>query len=181
MKKNPQRISKIKPFIGQYIWKEIDIPSYAKDWKMFEQNNKTIALSILFVPHYTEKIRLAYKSKQNFKCKNQAILLMTTDSIKWHYLTVKSVSVLLRGITSNHNEDFYCLNCFHSYSTKNKLKKHERVCNDHDYYVEMPNEDNEILKYNHGEKSLKAYRQISTKRCFEKYGSYDQVCQFSAL
>ena len=63
----------------------------------------------------------------------------------------------LRGITSNHNGDFYCLNCFHSYSTKNKLKKHERVCNDHDYcYVEMPDEDNKILKYNYGEKSLKA-------------------------
>ena len=32
----------------------------------------------------------------------------------------------------------------------------ERVCNYHDYcYVEMPNEDNKILKYNHGEKSLK--------------------------
>ena len=64
---------------------------------------------------------------------------------------------LLRGITSNHNGDFYCLNCFHLYSTENKLKKHEKVCNDHDYcYVEMPNEDNKILKYNHGEKSLKA-------------------------
>ena len=73
---------------------------------MFEQNNKTIALNILFVPHYTKKIRLAYKSKQNFKCENQAILLMTNDSIKWHYLAVKSVSVLLWGITSNHNEDF---------------------------------------------------------------------------
>ena len=37
-----------------------------------------------------------------------------------------------------------------------KLKKHERVCNDHDYcHVEMPNEDNKILKYNYGEKSLK--------------------------
>ena len=37
------------------------------------------------------------------------------------------------------------------------LKKHEKVCNDNDYcYVEMPNEDNKILKYNHGEKSLKA-------------------------
>ena len=95
MKKNPQRISKIKTFIDQYIWKEIDIPSHAKDWKMFEQNNNTIALNILFVPHYTEKIRLAYKSKQNFKCENQAILLMTTDSIKWHYFAVKSVSVLL--------------------------------------------------------------------------------------
>ena len=53
----------------------------------------------------------------------------------------KSVPALLRGITSNHNGYFYCLNCFHSYSTKNKLKEHERVCNDHDYcYVEKPNE-----------------------------------------
>ena len=34
---------------------------------------------------------------------------------------------------------------------KNKLKKHERVCNDYDYYVDMPNEDNKILKYNHGQ------------------------------
>ena len=82
---------------------------------------------------------------------------MITDGKKWHYLAVKSLSALLRGITSNHNGDFYCLNCFHSYSTKNKLKKHERVCNDHDYcYVEMPNEYNKILKYNHREKSLKA-------------------------
>ena len=29
-------------------------------------------------------------------------------------------SALLRGITSNHNGDFYCLNCFHTYSTINK-------------------------------------------------------------
>ena len=35
--------------------------------------------------------------------------------------------------------------------------KHEKVCNDHDYcYVQMPNEDNKIFKYNYGEKSLKA-------------------------
>ena len=38
---------------------------------------------------------------------------------------------------------------------KKNLKKHEKVCNDHDScYVEMPNEDNKILKYNYGEKSL---------------------------
>ena len=82
---------------------------------------------------------------------------MITDGKKWHYLTMKSLSALLRGITSNYKEEFYCLNCFHSYSAKNKLKKHERGCNDHDYcYVEMPNEYNKLLKYNHGEKSMKA-------------------------
>ena len=41
----------------------------------------------------------------------------------------------------------------------------ERVCNYHDYcYVEMPNEDNKILKYNHGEKSLEAPFFISFDR-----------------
>ena len=82
---------------------------------------------------------------------------MITNGKKWHYLGVKSLTALLRRITSKHVGDFYFLNCFHSYSTKNKLKKHERVCYDHDYcYVERPNEDNKILKYSHGEKSLKA-------------------------
>ena len=82
---------------------------------------------------------------------------MITDGKKWHYLAVKSLSALLRGTTSKHGGEFYCLNCFHSYSTKNKLEKHEKVCNDHDYcHVEIPSEYNKILKYNHGEKSMKA-------------------------
>ena len=63
---------------------------------------------------------------------------------------------LLRRITSKHVGDFYCLNCLHSYRTKIKLKKHENVCeNHHYYYAEMPRKDNKILKYNHGEKSMK--------------------------
>ena len=53
---------------------------------------------------------------------------MITDGKKRHYVTVKSLSALLRGITSNNKEEFYCLNCCHSYTTKNKLKKHENVC-----------------------------------------------------
>ena len=81
---------------------------------------------------------------------------MITDGEKWHYLAVKSLSVLFRGITGNNNGDFYCLNCFQSYTTENKLKKHKNVCENHDYcYVEMPEEDNKILKYNQGEKSMK--------------------------
>ena len=61
IKSHPERIPKMKPFIDQYIWKEIDFPSHSKDWKKFEQNNKRITLNILIVPHNTEKIRLAYK------------------------------------------------------------------------------------------------------------------------
>ena len=81
------------------------------------------------------------------------------------------MSALLRGITGNNTGDFYCLNCFRSYTTKNKLGKHKHVCENHDYcYVEMPEEDNKILKYNHSEKSMRTPFVIyaDLKRLLEK-------------
>ena len=81
---------------------------------------------------------------------------MITDGEKWHYLVVKNLPGLLKRITSTHEKDFYCLNCFHSYRTKSKLKSHKNICENHDYcHVEMPTKDNNIIKYNHGEKSMK--------------------------
>ena len=150
IKDHPERISKIKPFIDKYNRKKIDFPSHSKDWKKFESNNKSIAL------HNTEKIRHAFKSKYNLTREHQVILLMITDSEKWHYLAIKSLPALFRRITGNNNGDFYCLIFFQSYTTENKLKKHKKVCENHDYcYVEMPAEDNKILKYNQREKSIK--------------------------
>ena len=60
IKSHPERISKIKPFIDQYNWKEIDFPSHSKDWKHFESNNKSIALNILYGFHNTKEKRYAY-------------------------------------------------------------------------------------------------------------------------
>ena len=40
----------------------------------------------------------------------------------WHHLAVKKLSALLHRVTSNSKGDFYCLNCFHSFRTENKLK-----------------------------------------------------------
>ena len=156
IKDHPERISKIKPFIDQYNWNEIDFPSTGKDWKKFESNNKSIALNILYVPHNTEKICHAYKLKYNLTRENQVIVLMITEVEKWHYFAVKSLSALLRLKTGNNHGDFYCINCFCAYTTENKLESRKKVCENHDCSIEMPNEDNKILKYNHGEKSMKA-------------------------
>ena len=101
------------------------------------------------------KKRHAYKSKYNLTRKNQVILLMITDGGKWHYLAVKSLSALFREITGNNHGEFYCLNCFQLYSAENKLKKHKKVCGNHDYcYVEMPEKYDKTLKYNQGENSM---------------------------
>ena len=83
--------------------------------------------------------------------------MITDDDERWHYLVARSFSALLRGISSSNNGDFHCLNCFHSYRTLKKLKRYERVCNNHDYYhIDMPDKSKNILKYSPGDKSLKA-------------------------
>ena len=64
---------------------------------------------------------------------------------------------LLKGITYGESSWrvllFKLFLLFHSYTTRNKLKKPERVCHDHDYCcVDMPKEHK--MKYLPGEKSL---------------------------
>ena len=86
-----------------------------------------------------EKIYPAYVSKHNSNREKQVILLMIPNGEgggceakskgqRWHYLAIKKLSALLRVITSEHYGDFYCLNCLHSFRTKNKLELHKKVC-----------------------------------------------------
>ena len=46
-----------------------------------------------------KKIEIANKSKCNLVRDNQIILVMISNGENWHYLVVKSLSRLLRGIT----------------------------------------------------------------------------------
>ena len=153
---DPERISKLKPYINKYNWEGIEFPVGPKDWIKFERNNKTIALNILFVPHNTKTIIVAYRSEYNHKCKKQVILHYLAALSKQHYLATTNLFALLQGKSSNHYGDFYCLNCFNAYTSKNKLKEHEEICNNHDScHIEMPKWVEKILKYKPGEKSLK--------------------------
>ena len=57
----------------------------------------------------------------------------------------KTVSEILREATSNNNDDFYCLDCLHTFRTKNKRKHHKKVCENKDLcnFI-MPSEDTNI-------------------------------------
>ena len=170
-----KHICRLRHLIDSYR-SGIDFPAGIKDWKKSERNNKTIALYILYIPPETKTINLEYKSKYNRQGKNQVVLLMNTnneqsdEADKWHYIAleimrtddgchcpVRSLSRLFRGIIANNDGDFYCLGCLHSFQTDNPFKRHERLCGNNDYYhVEIPTKDNKALRYNHGQKSLKA-------------------------
>ena len=94
-----------------------------------------------------EEIYPAYVSKSNSNREKQVILLMIPNRVKSHHLAIKNLSALLRGITSK-NGDFYCLNCLHSFKTKNKLESHKKVFENKDFCnVIMPSEDTNILEF----------------------------------
>ena len=90
-----------------------------------------------------KKIYPAYVSKNNSNREKQVILLMIPNREKreaksggreanihrreakskgqrWHYLAVKKLSALLRGVSPKHHGDFCCLNYLHSFATEKK-------------------------------------------------------------
>ena len=104
-----------------------------------------------------KKEKIYSVSKHYSNREKQVILLMISDREKWHYLAVRKLSALLRGISSKHHGDFYCLNCFHSFATENKLQSHKKACKYKDFCnVNMPSEDTKILEFNQYKKSDKA-------------------------
>ena len=58
---NPERISKNKPFINQYNWKDIDIKEHQKDkkkltdWKKFEEEDLKNLKTISYLYHIIQK------------------------------------------------------------------------------------------------------------------------------
>ena len=135
--------------MSQYEWKYIDFPRHLKYWKKHETSNKSIALNVLYVPQRKKEVRQTYTSKYDSERLNQIILSMVTNGKKWDNLAVKNISKLLRGITSNHDRDYFCINCFYSFAKKEKLNLHENLYKNHHYcHMEMPEGYKNILKYN---------------------------------
>ena len=96
------------------------------------KKNLQIALNILYAKD--TEILLAYISNRNSTREKQIILLMISNEENekegLHHLALKKLSALLCRKMSNHYGNFYCLNCLHSFKMENKLKSHEKACND---------------------------------------------------
>ena len=66
IKKDLQRVKEIKPFINKHNQGRINYPSEKDDWKIYQKNNVTIALNVLYAKK--AKIHPAYVSKHNSNC-----------------------------------------------------------------------------------------------------------------
>ena len=161
MDENSNRISRIKPFTDEYNWEDINFPSVKDDLKKYKKNNLIIALDVLYIDggnFFTDigKIYLTYLSTQNPERGKQIILIMILNKLGWYYITVTRLSALLRGITSTHNGDFYCLDYLHSFEAQNKLESQKNVCENKKFCdAGMFFKENMILKFKQHQKSAK--------------------------
>ena len=124
IKKDSQRIAKFKPFINEYNWEWINFPSEKDYWKKFAKKDVIIAVKVLCFKK--EKIRPA--SKHNSSRKKQVIFLIISNGEKqWYFCAVKTLSALLRGITSKKKGNFIVwifLILLEQKANLNHIKKH---------------------------------------------------------
>ena len=107
-------------------------------------------------------MKLSYISKLNFNRGNKVILLMIIDGEKCYYLAATALLTLLRGIRML---SWIVLTVFIHLEQKKKLKPHENVCKNLDYFhIAIPEKDNIILKYNHKEKPVEGLFPIYADR-----------------
>ena len=92
---HPERISKIKLFINNLNWENINFPQQEQDYQQFEMNNKSITLNILQFNN-EQQISHYCKSEHNKTRENKVILLMIADNDKQHYLAVKRFNSLFK-------------------------------------------------------------------------------------
>ena len=99
--------------------------SYQKKvMEKFEKNNSTIALNVLYAKKKNYILLMFQKIVEIVK---KVIVLMIPNAKGQHYLVAKEQSAFLRGITSKHHGDFYCLNCLLSFAIENKCESHKDV------------------------------------------------------
>ena len=97
IKKDHQRISKLKPYENQYNWEGLEFPVPIKKIDKFEKNNPGIAVNVLLSNKKIQKESMytACRSMRNGNSKKQVKLLMTVDGEEKHYATIKNMSRFL--------------------------------------------------------------------------------------
>ena len=144
---------------------------------------------MLFIPQDSRQIRQDYISKHNFTRKKQVTILKITDGEKWHFLALKSIKLLddtykptqafsrlMKNISSNSQENYYCYACFHTFRTQSKLNEHNKLCKDRkNCPVKVPKEGKNILSHGFGSKSIKMKYiiLIDTESILEKYDTIE--------
>ena len=171
IKKDHQRISRLRPYENQYNWKGLEFPVSIKKIDKFEKNNPGIAVNVLLSNKKSldEDIYTVRRSERNVKCKKQVNLLMIVDGEKRHYTAIKSISRLLSKLNGKTTRVYhYCMNCLNGFRTASARDKHYEYCSSNGHVkVNMPTEEEKWLKFHD--------RQYQFKVPFMLYADFQSI------
>ena len=145
IKKDHQRISRLRPCENQYNWKGLEFAASIKNIDKCEKNNLGIAVNVLFCNKKSPKkdIYTVRRSERNVKCKKQVNLLMIEDGEKRHYTAIKNISRLLSKLNGKTRRAYhYCMNSLNGFRTASARDKHYEYCGSNGgVKVNMPTEE----------------------------------------
>ena len=72
-----------------------DFSSHQRDFEIFEENNESIAINVLFSPQDNEEITLVYKSEHNLERGSKVLLLMINGDEKYYFAVKKQIRIIL--------------------------------------------------------------------------------------
>lgn len=76
------------------------------------------------------EVKQVYISKFNSTREKIIDLLLIEGGGKKHYVAIKRLSALIRGLSSRHDGDYYCRNCLYSLRTVDTMELYYDVCKD---------------------------------------------------
>ena len=150
---NPERISKLKRYEGEFDWGDLEFPVSFRDINKFERNNE-ISVNILAIEN--KKTYICRKRKDYDRIVNLMLMTDVEDPNKKHYVAFTSLSRLLSKQNSKHKEaQHFCSNCLNGFEFEIIRDEHYEYCRSKDSVrVEMPTK-NPIVKYTDGQYQFK--------------------------
>ena len=150
---NPERVSKLGRYKGDFDWSDIEFPVSFRDINKFERNNE-IGVNILAVEN--KKTYICRKGRDYNRIVNLMLITDVENPNKKHYVAVKSLSRLLSKQNSKHKEaQHFCTNCLNGFESEIIRYEHYEYCRSKDSVrVEMPTK-NQIVKYADGQYQFK--------------------------
>ena len=138
--KDPQRVSNLRKFMGNYDWSGLEFPVSIKDIGKFESRNNA-SVNILAVEG-----RDVYIHRKGRRMGREINLLMVSEDGIRHYTAIKSLSRLLSGKNSKaKRKQHFCMNCLQGFTQELSRDQHQVYCEDNESVrVEMPEQGSTV-------------------------------------
>ena len=150
--KNPQRIKKVdKQFFEKLDYSGIEFPVATKQYNKIEKQNN---ININVFGYENKQPYPIYVSKErNEDCLN---LLIITENEKRHYVLIKDFNRFMCNQTKHKEKKHFCMHCLQCFSSERVLTNHKENCIQVNgtQSIKMPDENNNILKFNGYNKQL---------------------------